>query len=486
MKITRVTTARNAIDAAISPDGKYVAYVIDEARRRSLWLRQINTNSETQIIPPADVAYFNITFSLDGNYINYFKADLNSPPALYQIPTVGGTPRKLIDDVPSFRLSPDGRQIAFTRQLANGESMLAVANASDSSNEQKLISRNQPTLLQNPVWSPDGKIIICLAINFTDTGRQINLIEVSLTDKSERTIASTQWKFVGPVAWLPDGSGLITTVSDYSFGPYQIWHVSYPDGNIRQVTNDLSNYGSVSLSSDSKTLVTVQSDIRPFVWVLPIANTAEAKQITSSPGTRNDYWGFSWTPDERILYVSTVAGNQDIWVMNSDGSNQKQLTFDINSDFDPSVSPDGRYIIFASERSGKTKIWQMDVDGENLRQITHGSTSDYLPYYTPDGRSVVYTSSDTRDQTLWKIALEKNSLPTQLLRYSSTWGAVSRDNSQIAFWYENEKNRLLELAVASIEGGEPIKTFSISPTAKTWGDIHWTSDGQAIGLHRYN
>jgi Tol biopolymer transport system component/DNA-binding winged helix-turn-helix (wHTH) protein len=480
MKITRLTTARNATIAAISPDGKYVAYVIDEARQRGLWQRQITTNSDIQLIPPSDANYLDIYFSPDGNYINYFKAELNSNPALYQIPASGGTPRRLFQDIPFWSLSPDGRQFAYTRESTDGEVVLSIANAFDRSGEQILIGRKAPGFLYSPIWSPDGKTIVCVAGNVDAAGRRVNLIEVRLADKTERTITSGQWRFINRIAFLPDKSGLLLTVSDYSFGPYQVWHVSYEDGKARRVTNDLSNYRNLSLTSDAKTFVTVQTDIRPFVWVSLGMEADRARQITFSPGTRNDYWGFSWTPDGKIVYVSTASGNHDIWIMNSDGTDQKQLTFGEHSDFDPSVSPDGRRIVFASERSGNTKIWQMDINGENLTQLTHGTTSDYLPRHTPDGRMLVYTSSDTRNQTLWKLSLEENSSPIQLTRYNSAWGSVSPDGSLIAYWQGDEKTGVVKLAVIPIDGGEPIKSFSVSPTAKTWAEVHWTSDGRAL------
>ena len=94
MKVTRLTTGRNITYAAISPDGKYVAYIIDEARKRSLWLRQITTNSDSQLIAPADVNYLDVVFSPDGNYIYYFKDEPKSTGVgLYQIPVLGGTSR---------------------------------------------------------------------------------------------------------------------------------------------------------------------------------------------------------------------------------------------------------------------------------------------------------------------------------------------------------------------------------------------------------
>jgi Tol biopolymer transport system component len=112
--------------------------------------------------------------------------------------------------------------------------------------------------------------------------------------------------------------------------------------------------------------------------------------------------------------------------------------------------------------------------------VTYGATSDYLPYHAPDGRAIIYTSSDTRKQTLWKISLAEKSSPSQLTRYDSTWGAVSPDGTLVAAWKPEEKTGRVNLVVFPIEGGEPIKSFTVPSTAKTWADIHWTPDGRGI------
>jgi TolB protein len=223
----------------------------------------------------------------------------------------------------------------------------------------------------------------------------------------------------------------------------------------------------------------VQSNIHPFVWVAPEGDAARAGQITYGPGTANDYWGFSWTPDGRIVYVSTLSGNQDIWIMNADGSGRKQLTFDAHSDFDPSVSPDGRFIAFASERSGNTKIWRMDIDGGNVKQLTTGSAADFLPNYSPDGHSVVYTSGGTQNLSLWKVPASGGD-SSQLTRKTSAWPAVSPDGRHIACWHANERTRSIGLAVVPADGGEPVKLFDVSPTVNTWAEIRWTPDGQSL------
>lgn len=478
--VTRLTTTRNAVDAVISPDGRYVVYVVDEARQRSLWLRQVATNSHVQIIAPSNAFYVDMFFSRDGDYVYYVQADGSTRPALYQIPVTGGTPRKLLENMTGpIGLSPDGKRFAFVRNGEDGSVVLTVADAFDGGNARDLVARKRPDFIYRPVWSPDGKVIACIAVTVSADDRHARLIEARVSDGAERPVGDERWKFAERLEWLSDGSGLLTTVSDYGYGPFQIWHVSYPGGRVQKVTSDLSNYRSMSLTADSKTLVAVQADIRPYVWVAPEGDAGRARQVTSGAGTNNDYWGFSWTPDGKIVYVSTLSGNQDIWVMDADGRGQKQLTFDRAADYDPTVSPDGRHIVFSSDRSGKNKLWRMDVDGGNPTQLTRGGAADFLPNYSPDGRWVVYASDDARGSGLWKVP-PGGGEPERLTSRYAVWPSVSPDGRFVACWHIDGRGRSIALAVVPAEGGEPVQMFQVSLTANTWAEIRWTPDGRGL------
>ncbi|HEX8148437.1 MAG TPA: winged helix-turn-helix domain-containing protein [Pyrinomonadaceae bacterium] len=478
--VNRLTTTRNAVDAVISPDGKYVVYVVDEARQRSLWLRQVATNSHVQVIAPSPVLYLDMFFSRDGDYVYYVQTDGSTRPALYQIPLTGGTPRKLLENMTGpIGLSPDGRRFAAVRHEEDGAVVLTVADAFDGGNARDLVKRKRPDFLYRPVWSPDGKVVACIAVSVSPEDRYAQLVEARVEDGAERPISNERWKYAERLEWLSDGSGLLTTVSENAYGPFQIWHVSYPGGRVQKVTSDLSNYRSMSLTADSRTLVAVQSDIHPYVWVAPEGDAARARQVTSGHGASNDYWGFAWTPDGRVVYVSTLSGNQDIWVMNADGSGQKQLTFDRSADFDPTVSPDGRHVVFASERSGRNKLWRIDLDGGNPTQMTTGAAVDFLPNYSPDGRWVVYTSDDTRETGLWKIP-SGGGEPSRLTNKVAVWPSVSPDSRFVACWHIDEQKKSIALAVVPIEGGEPVKSFEVSPTTNTWAEIRWTPDGRGL------
>ena len=478
--VTRLTTTRNAVDAVISPDGKYVVYVVDEARQRSLWLRQVATNSHVQIIAPSAVLYLDMFFSRDSEYVYYVQTDGSTRPALYQMPVTGGTPRKLLEDMTGpIGLSPDGKRFAAVRHGEDGSVVLTVADAFDGGHARDLVARKRPDFLYRPVWSPDGTVVACIAVTVSADDRHAQLVEARVADGAERPISAERWKYAERLEWLSDGSGLLTTVSEYAYGPFQIWHVSYPGGRVQKVTSDLSNYRGMSLTADSKTLVAVQSDIHPYVWVAPEGDAGRARQITSGHGASHDYWGFSWTPDGRIVYVSTLSGNQDIWVMNADGSGQKQLTFDRSADFDPTVSPDGRRVVFVSERSGRNKLWRIDIDGGNPTPLTRGAAVDFLPNYSPDGRWVVYSSDDTRATGLWKIPAGGGE-PSRLTSKLAVWPSVSPDSRLVACWHIDEQKKSIALAVVPLEGGEPVKAFEVSPSANTWAEIRWTPDGRGL------
>src|SRR5271155_3769257 len=118
ISVTKVTDTGNAMHAAISPDGKYILSVTRNNGLASLWLRNVPTNSNAQVQPPADVYYGGLRFSPDGNYLYFVQSDPGNPDLkfLYRAPLLGGTPQKLAADVDSnITFSPDGKKFAFMR-----------------------------------------------------------------------------------------------------------------------------------------------------------------------------------------------------------------------------------------------------------------------------------------------------------------------------------------------------------------------------------
>jgi len=478
MKITRLTVNGKTENAAISPDGKTVVYVVREGGQRSLWLRQVATNSNVQIVPAAEINIGRQTFSPDGNYIYYQAEDKDNPyGALFQVPALGGVPRKILSNIAGpITFSPDGKRIAFIRNdnAATGEDQLIIANV-DGSNERKLTARKGDTFFPSsgPSWSPDGKVIASPVGSYAG-GFHLTVGYVDVATGEQKEVNTKKFSDVGRVSWLSDGSGLLVNAAEQGTANSQIWMISYPSGEAHTITHDLNDYGGTSLSADSKALVTVQFNATSNVWITPANDLIHGKQITS--GQLEGFRGLAWTPDNRIVYTSLASGNLDLWIMNADGTSQKQLTSDPKQDDSPRVSPDGRYIVFNSDRGALPSIWRMDIDGGNLKQITN--QEDYLLDITRDGSTIIFSSWRTTRQTLWRASIDGGEA-VQISNLFITQGSISRDGKSFVCWYRDEKpNSPDRLIILPITGGEPTHTFEMPPTSS--GYPTWSPDGKSI------
>src|SRR5688500_382120 len=331
MQITKLTFNGKAISAVISPDGKQVVYVVDDGGRRSLWLRHVATATDVQLAAPEDIYYFSLTISPDGNFLYYaYGGTTIQNRVLYRMPVLGGNPRKVIADIGSpIGFSPDGKQLAFVRSSLRGgmrsgqrgggeqgESALIVANA-DGTEERKIATRQGgPNRFGNffnggVVWSPDGQRIAAIARATDSAGRFNNVVEVPVDGGAERMLTSQRWYQIQRLAWLSDGNGLLMTAAEKAsdLRTEQIWHLSYPGGEAKKITNDLNNYQGISLNGDSSVLVTIQQNEAMDIWVAPDGDAGRATQLKSVSSNRDGFDGVRWTPDGKIVFNSMAGGN---------------------------------------------------------------------------------------------------------------------------------------------------------------------------------
>jgi eukaryotic-like serine/threonine-protein kinase len=114
ISIDKITNSGKARLAAISPDAKYILNVVKDNGQESLWLRNVPTNSNTQVVPPGEVTYLSLNFSPDGDYLYFTRFEPGSQELkfLYRAPVLGGTPQKLVTDIDSrITFSPDRKSV---------------------------------------------------------------------------------------------------------------------------------------------------------------------------------------------------------------------------------------------------------------------------------------------------------------------------------------------------------------------------------------
>jgi eukaryotic-like serine/threonine-protein kinase len=482
LQFTQLTTIGHVRAAAISPDGRYVAYAQENEGQQSLWLRHVATGSDVQLVPPAEVTYNDPTFSPDGNYLYNVTVDKNNPYGeLNQMPVLGGYPRRILTDLEaSVSFSPDGKRIAFPRFVPGkgaepNEDVVLIANA-DGSDERQVAVFKRPDFFEGEAaWSPDGKVILD-----GGTGRfpKIHLIAIHADTGQVEPVGTEQWAQIGEIKWLGDGTGaLITATHADTVDQYQIWQVSYPEGRVRRITNDLNIYRQVGITTDSTTLLTIQTTSLSGLWTAPSEGPGGASEIVSGATGAGYRCGLDWTPDGRIIATPLFNGLCNLAVMNSDGSQRRQLASGPGFSNYPSACANGRYILFMSSRSGGINIFRMDSDGNNLTQLTK-SGSDRVPSCSPDGKWVLYHSYQSGKPAIWKVSIDGGD-PVRLTEAPLSEVTVSPDGKWIACAYRDDPKKRLKLAVIPFDGGPPAKMFDLPPTANTiWH--RWTSDGRYL------
>ncbi len=475
--VTPVTETGKASLAALSPDANYILNVQRDAGQQSLWLRNVPTESNTQIVPPSDDQYRSLSFSPDGNSI-YFTKDEKAEKnvySLYRAPVLGGNPERIVHDISSgISFSPDRSHIVFIRFKRNeGEGDLIVANA-DGSNE-KLLSK-QDTRLRSPAWSPDGKLIA--ATEFMADQAGLSALDLFDASTGEKQIFKKTDMFIGSPVWLPDQSGVLVTASgrESNFNRSQIGVISYPEGVYRPVTSDTNDYPGISLSADGKTIATVQSQYVGTLQTAPYEAAGAGKPVTIS--SRPPTTSFSWTPDGKLL----AEQENGIFQMNADGSNRVPFLRDDFPSFGPISCDHGRYVIFASASRGggnSMNIWRADSTGGNLKQITTG-TDDTPAMCSPDGKWLVYAGFDAGKFLAKKVSVDGGP-STKLSEALLTCGCVniSPDGKNIAFQTQPTTGGAIIIKILDFETLQPVKVIERDPRAG--GEIRYSMDGKTIG-----
>jgi serine/threonine protein kinase len=478
VRLSQLTNTGKAGLATISPDGKYVVHVISDGRQASLWVRQIATASNVQIVPAAESRYIGLTFSQDGDYIYYVVYEKNSPlGVVYQIPVLGGTPRKIIEDVDTpVTFSPDGKRFAWIRNFPlAGETALMVAN-SDGSQQRKAASRLRPARFQvgpsvGPSWSPKGDLVACPVGGLESNVDRGSIALIDANTGAEKDASPLRWAFVQQVAWAPNGNSIVTSAQEAQGGPNQIWHIGYPDGVAERITNDLNNYSGVSLNRDGTTLATVQSQISSSVWFTSLASREDASKVTF--GTNEGGRGLALMPDGRIIYTVAGSGTTDLFIVNADGSDPRQLTSNAGLNGVPSPTLNGRFIVFLSTRSGVPHLWRMDSDGSNVKQLTSG-IAEVNPVVSPDGKWIIY--QNINDLGLWKISIDGGT-PQLVTNKLASQASISPDGKLLACRYREQDLSDFKLGIIDMANGQTVRTMDIPPTDTT---LRWSADGRAV------
>ncbi len=463
LKLMKLTANGKIVNSAISPDGKFSVFAQKDGEGESLWLRQLETGSEKQIVVSKPHEYVGLTVSPDNQFIYasiFSKNEID--PILEKIPILGGVSRQIpdIDSSAAVSISPDGKRLAFTdSNSAENETFFGISDV-DGANQQILIRakrdvRQFPIFKSNPVaWSPVSNEIAVSVTEKSENSLTATILMVNADDGSEYYLTEKRWKDIDDLAWL-DADRLVFIASEEDGLSSQIWSFSRRTGETKQLTNELQPYD--VLAAGSGKIVAVQVN---FSTSLRIADFNEAektlkvREVFSAPDQIDLA---DWNANGEIIYASQASGKRELWRMNGDGSHQTQITFDANIRFGLAVSPVDGSLIFSSKQADKKGLRQTDSNGKNLRQLS--DKSDQLPDVSNDGKIVFHRGLGYAEG----VFLVSNNEPNQrLVREKCYFPAISADGLQIACYFMDwEESRQWRIALVAADSGELIRKITL-------------------------
>ncbi len=479
--------------AAISRDGKYLAFS-DET---GFYLRQIDTG-ETHPIPlPSGALSESVSWFPDSAHLIVVLTGLAPSPSLWEISTLGGSPRKLQDNARSPAVSPDGKQIAFiTGQSMHNQIWLMAA---DGEQLRKLIG-DEGDFFASLSWSPDATRIGYIRGRLSNAFGVNGAIEfVDVRDQHVNSLlhlASAGWfsAMSGPLAWAQDGR-LIYALAEPP--PRQLdsnlWSVSvdpggHPSSTPLRLTNDHGSVSSISISGDGKRIAYLKGLPQPDVY---IAKTEGASTISEpvrlTLDDRQDL-PFDWTPDNKsVLFISDRTGIFSIYRQAIDQTVPELLVGGNYPVLTARLSPDSTqllYLVYPSwtDNVSSISLMRMPVTGGAPQQIlqarwisnqqcARAPATECLYSVETDGRFTIY-SFDPLKGSGPQVYQIKDDLPQ-----SYNW-SISPDGTTLA------------IAKGKVGEEEPrIHLISLKSGTEKWlplqglsgvGAIDWAADSKSL------
>jgi len=377
-----------ALDPAISPDGKWIAYASDRDSpgRTDIWIRETATGKARRITSDPEGAD-QPAFSADAATVAYHSRS----GGIYTVPAAGGTPAKLADSGQRPRYSPDGAYIAYQKgDLESGYSEISVASTGGGG--ERNMNRNCGGEAAGPAWSPDARYVLFWCKAFSGARGVGDFWVVPLVD--------------GPA--VPTGAARILAAqglrpsleTQNSFTP-EAW----VGGHVLFAARRGSRRGLWSIRIPESTAVA--EGPAEFLETAG-ASGAYAASASASKAARP------------TLVFSTLVSNPDLWrlPLRSDGlpipAALERLTSSPATDRRVSLSADGKGLSFVSDRTGESSVWFMDLRTGSERQLTRGMEVKLTPRLSPDGSQVAFTTEHNRERTVRLTGTAAGSTPREI------------------------------------------------------------------------
>jgi serine/threonine protein kinase/Tol biopolymer transport system component len=438
---TRVTDFES-VEASISPDGRFVAFISDHDGPFDVWLSQVGTGRLMNLTQgkagPLPGPLRSVGFSRDGSEIWLGGGDVGM--RLRLMPLTGGTLRNFLsEEAVNLAWSPDGERIVY-HTFGNGDPMFVADRT--GANARRIFG-DQPGLHNHfPTWSPDGRWIYF--VHGTPATKEMDLWRIDPAGGNSERLTQRNTDVAYPT---PVGNRTVFYVArdgDGS-GPW-LWAFDLKRKDSRRASVGLEQYTSVEASADGRKLVATISNPVAGLWSVPILNRlaeeGDVKPFTV-PTVRALAPRFSGSS---LFYLSSLGTGDGLWRLRDGQVTEIWKGADGALLETPAVSPDGGRVAIVLRQSGKRQMHVLSSDGAELQPIAEGIVAQGSSCWSPDGRWIVTGGSDAAGPGLFKIPLEGGS-PVRLVSGPALNPVWSPDGSLIVYAGTNVRTFAPLLAV---------------------------------------
>jgi Tol biopolymer transport system component/DNA-binding winged helix-turn-helix (wHTH) protein len=395
-------------EPAFAPDGKQIAFVWngEQEDNQDIYLRQISAEGLLRLTthPAPDT---NPVWSPDGRYLAFLRAYAGGS-AIYTIPALGGSERKLTDVRPSafwqnLDWSPDGKYLAVSDKHSAEAPRGLILIKVETGERRQLTLPLAPNLSDGmPRFSPDGQQL-AFARGASFFVGDIYVVPVA-GGAAQQLTSDKRW--LNGLTWTADSGEIV--FSSNRGGLLGLWRVSASGGQPQALAaGDDAMFPAISRQGQQLAYARWKTDSNIWRVPGPQSETKERLPVKLIASTRDDALP-QYSPDgQRIAFLSARTGSEEVWLCNSDGKNQIQLTT-LNGapGGSPRWSPDGRRIVFDCRLEGHGDIFIINVEGGAPLRLTNEASEDIVPSWSRDGRWIYFASNRSGSQQVWKVPAE--------------------------------------------------------------------------------
>jgi eukaryotic-like serine/threonine-protein kinase len=427
---TRRLTATPAHEfgPAISPDGKWVAYLSDARGTTDVWVKFVAGGEPANLTAavPLEIqvrsAIGGLDISPDGSTIAVHaraRGDVKPTFDTWLIPApLGGMPRRFVETAGALRWSPDGTRVVYVRPGESRGDAIVVAGATGE-DARELVPARGGWHTHWPAWSADGRFVYFLQTIATWNGEPSEIFRVPASGGEPEAIVRTTRRALFP---LPSADGGLFYAANPVGVDLDLWWRRSSEDEPQRLTTGVGEYAEPRVSADGRTLVSTLIEYRRALVSVPVVfGNTQLRHLTDGFG--GDLEPCLSPRSGRMVFSSSRSGSRNLWTADPDGSSIRPLTSDTALEERPSFSPDAQRIAFVSDRGGQRGIWIVNSDGGAPRRLAGTPVLDTLTW-SPDAQQIAYAIPDADVPQLSMVAVKDGvvrRLPTPSGGHAPAW-----------------------------------------------------------------